>query len=172
MNTLQELQNKEKRLADRISRLKLSISALKENLTEQNLEAKAKELHSLEVQLELTEQAWKNTQDQLKEQEKLLSSKAYKDKLKQQENLHKQAVKQTRSIYEKLVEVQKEAKAVLNLTKDFDKLNKETLKETGNIQSFLNLDMRQPFSWLRKVYAETCRNLNTVEKYLKDKLEV
>ena len=172
MNALQELQNKEKRISDRVARLHASISGIKNSITEHDISAKAEELKSLEVQKELTEVALKNTQDKLKELQKTISSKAYQDKLKQQENLQKQAVKQTRNIYEKLLEVQQGSKEVKIIIDKLNKLHRETLQVNENMRAYQSYAYKQPYSWLFKISGTINNSLKVAEKYLKDKLEV
>jgi len=169
--TIKQLQEKEKMLNDRVKRLKSEIAATKENLTEKDIPVKAEEIHSLEIQLELTESVFANTQKLLSEQEKLLNSKDYADKMKRQEKLREQATSKTRSIYEKLVEIQVEAKEVFDLCNQFDKLHRETSKVENSMQWFINLDSKQPFSWLRVISNNVSVAVKRA-KYIKDKLKV
>jgi len=169
--TIKQLQEKETKLSDRISRLKSSVIETKKNLTLQSIPGKAEEIKSLQVQLELTETVLKDTQEKLREQEKLLASKEYKDKLKMQEKLREQATSKTRTIYEKLAEVQAEAKEVFKLCKQYDKLKRETSRFENSMQFFINLDCRQPFSWLKVISGQVNFAVDRA-KYIKDKLEV
>jgi len=169
--TIKEIQEKERGLAERVARLKGSIAAVENSATVENIEAKAEELNSLQTQLNLTEVAYKKAQEQLKENKKLLDSKEYKDKLKMQEKLREQATSKTRTIYEKLAEVQAEAKEVFKLCNQYDKLNRETSRFGNPMQFFINLDSRQPFSWLR-IIAKQVHFAVDRAKYIKDKLEV
>jgi len=169
--TIKQLQEKETKLSDRISRLKSSIIETKKNLTIQSIPGKAEEIKSLQVQLELTETVLKDTQEKLREQKKFLASKEYKDKLKIQEKLKEQATRKTAAILEKLVPVQAEAKEVFKLCKQHDKLNRETSKLENSMQFFINLDCRQPFSWLKVISGQVNFAVKRAE-YIKDKLEV
>jgi len=169
--TIKQYEEREKRLSARVSRLKSSIAKAKMQVTEGNIPAKAEEINSLEIQLKLTETAHENVLKQLQEQEKFLASKEYKDKLKQQEKLRKQATQGTASILEKLVEVQQQAKEVFKLCKQYNKLNRETSKFDNTFSYYMNLEMKLPFSWLQMVFKNVNGFVKRAES-MKDKLEV
>lgn len=168
--TVNELKNKEARLLERADRLRKRITVIKQNITEQEIQTKAEEIHSLEIQLQLTESALRNVQKQAQEHEKLIESKEYKEQQKQKQKLKEQAVKKTKGIFEKLAEIDTEAREVFKLCKQYDKLNKITSEHEKTIPLMLNLDSRQPFAWLRII----AKNVNIAVKraeYIKDKLE-
>ena len=79
---LQQLQEKEKFLTDRQQRLKTSVAEIEQNLEAGNIERKAQELGSLQVQLMLTEKALQDTQSKLTERIELEGSKEFKDTVK------------------------------------------------------------------------------------------
>jgi len=170
MNTIQKLQEKETRLSDRVQRLNASIIARKKILTESNIETLAAEINKLEIQLELTKKVKENTQEQLKEQEKLLNSKQYKKKLETYQRLEKQAQEETVKFYENLVALQRQAgtaiKKVEQLTKAFMEV------ETDKVAlAYSQPKLKQPFSWLYRTNSKLIAVLKRAE-YLKDKLEV
>ena len=168
---IKKLQEAEQRLIERKERLEVSIQELKKNLTEGNLENTAEKIRQLETQLRLTGLALQSNQDKLQELEKLLSSKEYKDKLKMQEKLSKQAQEQTRAFYEKLFELRNEAQEVEKLADKFNQLQKETMLEKNFMQAYSKLENRQPFIWLFNIAREMDRSIKEA-KFIKDKLEV
>jgi len=168
--TIKEFQEKEARLSERVSRLNSAIAEVQETITEANIENKAKELNSLKTQLSLTEIAHKKAQEQLERTEKFLASKEYKDKVKQQEELFKQAQKHTAGIYKQLLEIAAAAKEVHKTTEKLNKLERETLKISDNMKAYFSYEYKQPFSWLFKINAHIERSLKEA-RYISDKLE-
>ena len=169
MNTLQQLQDKEKRLSDRKQRLHGSIVTLKNNLNEGNIESSAEEIHKLEVQLELTETALKNAQNQLTEEKNKLASKEYKDKQEMQEKLSRQAQEQTVKVFKKLVELEEQAGKALSTIKQADKVFREI--ETDKVKLAYSLpSYKQPFSWLAGLLRKLNGELKLAE-YIQDKLQ-
>jgi len=168
---IKKLQETAERLKDRKKRIEVSIQELRSNLTEGNIESTAEELRQLEIQLEITQVAMQSNQEKLQEHEKLLSSKEYKDKLKMQEKLSKQAQEQTRAIFEKLVLVQSEIKEVKKLLEKLNQLQKETSLENNAMKAYFRFEHKQPYSWLLKVAAQVDINLKEAN-LIKDKLEV
>jgi chromosome segregation ATPase len=156
------IQEKEKRLADRVRRLKAEILTVKKNLTEADIPEKAKEIHSLEIQLQLTERALENTQKQLREHEEKLNSKEYKDKLKLQENLRKQAEKETRTILKNLFEMQEGIQEVNKKLKQFDRLKAEI---EGKPQVY-GVSYSQPFAWLQLLERDIDKRISDT-KFIK-----
>jgi len=167
---IKKMQEAEQRLNDRKKRMEVSIQELRNNLTENNIENTAEEIRQLETQLELTGLAIQNNQDMQQKHEELLNSKEYKDKLKMQEKLRKQAGEQTRAVYEKLVQLRQEIKEVEKIADKINKLNKETSTEKNIMREYIRFENKQPFAWLFRVAGEMDRNLRET-KYFKDKLE-
>ena len=168
--TIRQLQEQETRLADRINRLNVSLAEAEKNLTEQNIPAKAEEIHSLEIQLQLTEKALASTQEKLREQEKFLSSKEYKDKLKMQEKLTGEATKQAGEVFEELQKLLKKTEEVEELVKQAGKLERETTIDKRKL-AYSSMKFRQPFSWLYGLKIDMQKQLKNA-RFIKDKLEV
>jgi protein subunit release factor A len=162
---LQQLQEKEQFLTERVSRLKSSLQEVEQNLEPENIERKAEEIGSLQTQLFLTEKALQSTQDKLREQKQLEGSKEFKDKVKQAQELRKQAEKETREVFETLQELQKKTTQVFKTMKQVDKLNRET---SGEVQ-VVSYVQTQPFAWLHMVQKQL-QGLLYSTTWLKDKL--
>jgi protein subunit release factor A len=162
---LQQLQEKEQFLTERVSRLKSSMQEVEQNLEAGNIEKKAEEIGSLQTQLFLTEKALQNTQDKLREQKQLEGSKEFKDKVKQAQELRKQAQKETTEVFETLQELEKKTTQVFKKLKQVDKLNRET---SGQPQVVI-LAQTQPFAWLLMAHKQV-QGLLYRTKWLKDKL--
>ena len=170
MNIIQELQNKENMLAERASMLKSSIQKEKQELTEHNISAKADSIRSLEIQLSLTEKALENIQEKHREQREILNSKEYKDKLKMQEKLSKQAIKQAGEVFEELQELLKKVEEVESLAKQAGKLERETALDKS-VLAYSSIKFRQPFSWLYGLKLTLHKQVEN-GKLIKNKLEV
>lgn len=165
---LKELKQKEHSLQERKTRLSNSIQKLKSKLNEGNIEEVAEELTSLETQLQLTEIALQNTQEQFREQEKFLSSKEYADKQKQLEKLRKQAQNKAGEAFRTLQVLQKQCSEAQSIVKQHDRLNRElTQDKTG----YSGIAIKQPFAWLRMVQLEVSARLKDTVFFI-DKLEV
>jgi SMC interacting uncharacterized protein involved in chromosome segregation len=147
---LQQLQEKEHFLTERVSRLKTSMQNVEQNLEPGNIEQKAEELRSLETQLFLTEKALQNTQDKLTEQKQLQGSKEFKDKQKQAQELRKQAEEETREVFRTLQELQQKTEEVFKKLRQVDGLNPEI---TGQPQLVITSQV-QPFAWLLMVHKQ------------------
>jgi len=145
MNTLIKLQEKQRMLSERASQLKSSLKRAEKNITGENIPEKASEIQSLEIQLQLTEKALETAQEQQRELEKKLNSKEYKDKLKQAEELRKQAEEETRTILKNLFEMQAGIQEVNDKLKQYNRLKVEL---TGNAQVY-GVFYSQPFAWLQ-----------------------
>lgn len=143
METLGELQNKIKMLSERVSQLKNAIAEAEQIYSLGSIPETAKEIHSLEIQLKLTEKALENTQDKLREQEIYFSSKEYKDKLKLQERLSEQAEKEAAEVLRNAYSMQKDIQNIEKMLKEIDKLK----RETGD-KSIYGISYAQPFAWL------------------------
>lgn len=143
MDTLEQLQDKKHMLSERVSQLKNAIASAEQGYSEESILTTAREINSLETQLRLTEKALENTQDKLREQEKFLNSKEYKDKLKMQENLRKQAEKETREVLRNAYSMQTDIENISKMLSEIDKLR----RETGD-RSILGVAYSQPFAWL------------------------
>ena len=171
MSLLNIVQHKEKRLNERMKNIQASIAEIKKSITEQGISEKAGELNNLKLQLELTEVAHESTRKELQEYEKLIGSKDYKEMLKQQEELEKQAKKKTVSIIEKLHEVEKEAEQVHELTKQYEQIENEVFAGVKIRNTHSCITASQPYSWLWRTVRGIKASLNDT-KWIKDKLEV
>jgi len=160
---LQQLQEKEKFLTERITRLKSSIAEVESEVEVRNIEQKAQELGTLQVQLKLTESALQDTHSKLTERIELEGSKEFKDKVKQAQELRRQAQKQTTEVFENLKLIQKQVSEVFKKVNQVDKLN----RETGEKHSYVKL--AQPFAWLGLV-KKHIDNLIKQTSWLRDKL--
>jgi septation ring formation regulator EzrA len=162
---LQQLQEKEQFLTERVSRLKSSLQEVEQNLEPENIERKAEEIGNLNTQLFLTEKALQSAQDKLRAQKELEGSKEFRDKLKLAQELRKQAQKETTEVFETLQELEKKTTQVFKKLKQYDKLNRET---SGEPQVLLTAQV-QPFAWLLMVHKQV-KGLLYSTTWLKDKL--
>jgi protein subunit release factor A len=162
---LQQLQEKEQFLTERVSRLKSSMKEVEQNLEPKNIEQKAEEIGSLQTQLFLTEKALQSAQDKLRAQKELEGSKEFRDKQKQAQELRKQAQKETVKVFETLQELQQQTTEVFKKLKQYDKLNRETSGEP----QVISYVQKQPFAWLLMVHKQV-QGLLAQTVWLKDKL--
>jgi protein subunit release factor A len=162
---LQQLQEKEHFLTERVSRLKSSLQEVEQNLEPENIEQKAEEIGSLQTQLFLTEKALQNTQDKLRERKQLEGSKQFKDKVKQAQELREQAQKETVKVFETLQELQKKTTEVFKKLKQVDRLESEVAGKA----SVVSYVQKQPFAWLLMVHKQV-QGLLAQTVWLKDKL--
>ena len=170
MNKIQQLQEKEHRLSDRKNRLQVSLNELKNNLTESTIQANFEEILKLELQLELTEKVLENTQEELREQEKYIASKQYKQKLETYQKLQKQAQEQTAGVFKNLVALQKETHSAIKKVEELTQAFREIETDKQKL-AYSSPQLKQPFSWLYRTNRGFMTALKRAE-YLKDKLEV
>ena len=161
---LAELKTKEHGLLERKKRLEVSIQELENSASSEYIEELSTSLVQLKTQLELTETALSKAQEEQTELESFQSSKQFKELVKKQENLRKQAEEQTKAIYKKLVQLNEDMKEVSELTRNHYKVSKQ-LGETH-----CNLNMVQPFNWLKMVQGVTEKRLNDT-RWFPEKLE-
>jgi len=168
--TISVLQNKEKMLEERASMLRSSIQEQNSLVNEHNIEAQALEINKLETQLKLTEKALENIQGQLREQEKLINSKEYKDKQKMKEKLIQQAKREAGEVLEGLKQLLAQAEKAEGIAKEAGKLEKELTIEK-ELLAYAGLKFRQPFLWLYGLKQEIQKQLKNA-RFIQDKFEV
>jgi len=170
MNEIQRLQEAEAGLSKKVFVLKKAIQQEKQKLTERNISEKAVVVRNLENELQLTEEALQNTQDNLKDKENLINSKEYRDKEKQLQKLSGQAKEGTVKVFEQLQQLLKEIEAVEQLVSEAGKLERELSFEI-NLLAYSGMRFQQPYSWLYGLKLDIQKQLNNTS-LIKEKLEV
>ena len=120
---------------------------LKSSVRESNIQETTQKVIELETRLKLSEIALENARVALQEKEEFVSSKEYKEALKEQEAIKKENLERARAFHKNLLQLQEEAKVILEKNQEFDRLSRKT---KSSVPGF-SISMKKPYNWLSKV---------------------